>query len=358
MKTTDIMIIGGGVIGSACAWFASSLEVNVTLLEREEIGSSAATGVSKGLLRVYEPMEELADLASKGLDFYRNWPDELGRPVTTHKGLLYRVKGQNVEYAKYFCEAYSSEDYPIKFVTFSEVSHISPELNWADDDYVIYEPNGGFGNPKLTAQKFIAGAQNRGVSVKERCCVSGINQAEDGRWVIQSNSETWMADKLIIATGAWASDWFPDFGISPRTIAIPHFETSVGLNVPVIDEVSLTYMRPLDQHRFVVGSQIYDFMQDALINERTVSAEQVSDSQSRVDEIIENARPCENQANSLGMDGYTQNLLPIIDFEVTRENLIILTGFSGRGYKLAPAVGRSCFEHLSQTLAMSEQGAI
>src|SRR5215472_9867767 len=67
-KSTDVVIVGGGVIGCAIAYFLRKRGIAVTVLERGEIGSQAS-GAAAGLLAPLGPLSgpgELADLVLSG----------------------------------------------------------------------------------------------------------------------------------------------------------------------------------------------------------------------------------------------------------------------------------------------------
>jgi len=67
--TTDVIIVGGGVIGCAIAYFLRKLHIDVTLLERGEIGGQAS-GAAAGLLAPLGPLSgpgPFADLVLAGI---------------------------------------------------------------------------------------------------------------------------------------------------------------------------------------------------------------------------------------------------------------------------------------------------
>jgi len=67
-KTTDVIIVGGGVIGCAIAYFLRKRHVAVTLLEKGEIGGQAS-GAAAGLLAPLGPLSgpgPFADLVLAG----------------------------------------------------------------------------------------------------------------------------------------------------------------------------------------------------------------------------------------------------------------------------------------------------
>ena len=78
-RTTDILIIGGGVIGCAIAYYLSKSGVEVTVLERDTIGaqaSGAAAGIFS-LLKPLDPVDEYNRLSLASLALFPSLAIEL-----------------------------------------------------------------------------------------------------------------------------------------------------------------------------------------------------------------------------------------------------------------------------------------
>src|SRR5512132_4109499 len=74
-KEFDAIIVGGGVIGLACAWRAARAGARVCVLERDH-PAAGATGVAAGMLApVGEASWGEETLLSLNLDSLRRWPD-------------------------------------------------------------------------------------------------------------------------------------------------------------------------------------------------------------------------------------------------------------------------------------------
>lgn len=88
-----VVICGGGVIGTACAYELSRRDVHVTLIERWKI-AGAASGKSGGFLaRNWCDGTPVAALAQRSFDLHRIWAERLGnpygyRPVDTFSAAL------------------------------------------------------------------------------------------------------------------------------------------------------------------------------------------------------------------------------------------------------------------------------
>jgi len=339
---SDILIIGAGVIGSACAWFTSDLAAKVTIIDPKEPGCGGSSAISRGLLRVYEPQQALVPWAAQGVGFYQNWPDaELGNNPTCQQGILYRLAPENIAYAKAFVNQFNCPSYPIELVKFSQLkagfSELS-QLSWNNDDWVIYEPNGGYGDPTLTSQRFVEAASQKNCQVVQQA-VTSFHRQDNGLWLVETDQGQWQTRTLVVAAGAYCTDWFADLQMRTRTIAIPKFKAKQALLLPIIDEIETCYMRPLANGEFIAGSQVYNYGHWSDWDNQA-SQEQINDSQQRVDRLMQQAKPTAGQDKTLGFDGYTTDFMPIMETDYQQPGCILLTGFSGRGYKMAPAIGQ------------------
>lgn len=72
-QTTDILIIGAGVIGCSCAYYLSKAGINVTILEQGEVGGQAS-GAAAGLLAPLGPIPAPGTFADLILASFRQFP--------------------------------------------------------------------------------------------------------------------------------------------------------------------------------------------------------------------------------------------------------------------------------------------
>src|SRR3954463_8199610 len=77
-STADIIVIGGGIMGTSIAWqLASRGAGNVVLLERSTL-ASGASGRTGALLRQHYSNRPEATLASRSLEMFANWKEHIG----------------------------------------------------------------------------------------------------------------------------------------------------------------------------------------------------------------------------------------------------------------------------------------
>src|SRR5207247_10280099 len=87
--TADVVVVGGGVIGTSIAFALASAGVKrVTLLDKGAL-ASGASGRSSALIRVHYVNEEDARLACARFAVFRGWRERTGGPpVVTRTGFV------------------------------------------------------------------------------------------------------------------------------------------------------------------------------------------------------------------------------------------------------------------------------
>ena len=78
MKSPDVVIIGGGVIGVASAYYLAREGVDVVLVERNEV-ASGSSGANQGNMSLHNRLPGLIpDLNLNSLSIFQSLSDELG----------------------------------------------------------------------------------------------------------------------------------------------------------------------------------------------------------------------------------------------------------------------------------------
>lgn len=347
----DICVIGGGVIGSSIAYFTSASNARIALLERSQVGKAGATAVSRGILRVYDPLLPLAQLSKSSLTYYSRWAEmgAYGTTPTCHSGMLYRLNQRNVEQAQRIVENLSDNDYSVYLGPLRDINVDVGDLAWSASDYVIYEPHGGFGDPAATAQQFMKGAQNRGARLLENTSVLSIEQEKNQQWRVITPEHVLTTSVVVVAAGAYISDVIHSTSCYTRSIPIVCLKQKInhGVTSSIIDEISNTYIRPLNTEQFIAGSQLYDKGHWSNLQQE-INIHQINDALKRTSKVLNNSSKLEVQSGVVGFDAYTEDLLPLVGEFADQVGLYFATGFSGRGYKLAPAIGIGIAQALAE----------
>ena len=202
----DVIIIGGGIIGSSVAWQLSRRKKKVLVVERKDVCSGSA-GATDGVVGYHTKKPGLQlDLAVQSIEMFKT----LNRDLETNVEYGLEAGGmQPVEdkdqwdmlEAMAFEQRKSGVD--IRMITAEEACSIEPNLN--PDIYgALWSPTGGKVNPLAMTFGFARAAKRLGAVYLTETEVTQI-LTEGGRAVgVNTTAGEFRADCIVDAAGAWA----------------------------------------------------------------------------------------------------------------------------------------------------------
>lgn len=349
MSTADVVIVGGGLEGVAAAWALSQRGVtDVTVLERNTVGAGM-TGKSSGIVRCHYGVSSLAAMATVGLEVFENaqqiFGDDIGFRQT---GYVVGVGEPNVENLRKSLAAQREVGVQTEEIDASEVAKLWP---WADlEPFAAFgwEARGGYGDAYQTAQAFALSARAAGVRIMQGANVTGL-KLDGGRvtGAELADGTRISAGTVVVATGVWARPFLLPYGVDvpirvhrEQIVTIkPGVETGP---VPVFsDLVSLQYIRPELSGELLFGNSDLAELEpadpDGYLNRATDDFIDLT-----VDKVGTRFPGFPDAAISgsyAGCYDVTPDWNPVIS-TTGIDGLLVAAGFSGHGFKIAPAVGR------------------
>lgn len=353
MKTIyDAIVIGGGIYGTACSYFLKSSSNKILLIEKDKIGSSGATGFSRGITRVYDSDIELSKLSYDSLQYFLNWEKHKlpGKSPYQKSGFLYLMDEKDAEKATSFSNKMSTKEYPINVLYSNELNKKLPWLKNVTSKIGLYEPYGGYGNPTTTAVNFALGFKEKGGHVYENCKVEAIKKEHDDLWGVILPYGTVFCKTVIVTVGGFTKKLLPDLPIFTRSISLTQLtEQTRQVCLSLIDETIETYMRPGHGNSFYAGSQVFEIEDTPDLLAPSNGAD-VEDARQRLDQLINSEKKYQILNAMKGFDGYTKKKAPIVQFIESKKGLYVAAGFSGRGYKCCITIAQQISEEVQQYL--------
>ena len=207
-KTYDFAVVGGGIAGSACAYYLARAGRSCLVLEADEV-ASGASGFSAGLitppigLRLQRP---LRDLMLAAFELHQDLPGQLrDGPLP---GYELRRGGSVLlapdEAAAPELEALLADPVPrrrgARWLEPGQVGQICP---WIDRPQAggIYEPSAANLDPDRLTRAFCAAAQRAGARLKIDSAVS-LEHLEPGFRVRGARGD-YHAEQVLLAAGPW-----------------------------------------------------------------------------------------------------------------------------------------------------------
>lgn len=345
-QTADIIIIGGGIHGASLAFHLSQHGVKPLLLEKNFL-AAGATGRSSGLVRMHYDLELESRLAWASFQYFRDWRERVGGDCGfTRTGFIYIASPEHTEALKANIQMHQRIGIPSLLVTSQDVRRLAPHFFVDDFDFAAFEPESGYADPNSSTQAFVVAAHRLGAKIIQDCPVTGIISSRGKVKGVRTAKGDFASPIVVNAAGAWAAQvarmagvkipvntWRHDtmFVKRPADLRLPH--------PTVIDDLNSMYFRPESGGLTLVG------LEDG--NPLGLSPDGNTDASLAgfVERAIE--RICKRipamQAGMLhsshgGFDGITPDQRAILG-PAGPEGFYLLCGFSGTGFKLAPAVG-------------------
>lgn len=357
-ESTDVAIVGGGIVGASIAWaLARRGAGRVTLFERATI-ASGASGKTGALLRRHYSNEPEALLAHLSHHVFSHWAKIVGGDCGyVPTGIVVTVDTGpgcegNLERLHRNVALQNRLGIDSQVITPAELKALQPEARVDDIAAASYEPTSGFVD-SIAATRSMAGAAIRaGATVREHCRVEAIVTASNRVVGLQTNEGFVPTGTVVCAAGPWSTALLATAGVAVPIealrvqIAIVH--RPMSLDVPhfvYIDTAAGMFCRPWGPGRSLIGVGGGD-QHDAVDPD---NYEERNDPDYPARAIAAAAKRIPAMAGAAYLHGHaglydmTPDAHPIIG-GTSIDGLYLAAGFSGAGFKKGPMVGQCLAE--------------
>jgi sarcosine oxidase, subunit beta len=209
MQTADVVIIGGGIVGSSIAYHLTEAGCrNVLVIERESHQGKGSTGKSMGGVRAQFTTPVNIQMSLYSIPFYAAFDERLDHPAGYRpQGYLFAAtKPAHLDYLRANQKLQKSLGLKkVGMVSTAEIVDVLPQVRSDDILGGSFCPTDGFVDPYSAMTGFIKRAAENGATVWKSAEVTGI--LKNGRHVsgvITQRGEV-SAPIVVNAAGAWAA---------------------------------------------------------------------------------------------------------------------------------------------------------
>ena len=206
VTTYDIAIIGGGLAGSALAYFFAKNDAKVLLLEAGSIcsGTSAACAGRAQIIESETP--EYLDLVLAGLSRLKGLSTELETDLEWempgHLTLLFN--DDQYRQHEILIQRLNNHGVQAHMLDFSALKQAEPFLQ-ADSCIGAAYSTEGHVNPFKLCLGFANAARRKGATLRTNKAITGFETQANKITRIQSGTNSYSADVVILAAGAWSA---------------------------------------------------------------------------------------------------------------------------------------------------------
>ena len=346
-------------MGAAAACELAREGARVALIDRSTLPNPRAASVDHSkVFRFAYPDPFYVSLAVDALGRWRALEQETGARLLTQTGaLLIGKRRPSFETECY--EALRALGLEAEILESKETGSRFPQFNTAAFSFCIYDPSGAILHAETALRTLIDLARQRGVEIIEDRRVTAAEQAESRIAVIADQGEKVVCERAMIASGPWTRKLLPFLSdrltttrqeivyFKPANAAVtggsPRGRQSFEpASFPIFLELESGFygfpihhggaMKIANHHKGpVVDPSLRDDQVDGQFIERCRAffAEFIP---GLADSRVHETRVC--VYNNTPDDDF------IIDWHPQLERVLVVTGFSGHGFKFAPAIGR------------------
>ena len=388
-RKVDTIVIGGGIVGCAAAYYLSRRGLRTVLFEKGVIAGEQSSR-NWGFVRQQgrDPVE--LPLMIEGNRIWRALEAELGADLGWRQAGNLAVAADDSRLADFEKWLPIAKEHGLdsRIVSKGEIEALVPGIakTWSGG---LYTASDGQAEPDLVTAAFAAAAIRHDAQILEHRAVHQIETTGGRVTGVQTKEMALKADTVVVAAGAWSARLLRSQGIRyPQTLLRAsvartgpvHGITGAGVWTPAvafrqrrdgtlnISSGHVDYDITLDDTRnwrsfypllrenrgrtsFHVGRPLWRSVIDELrgtsdgeIFERTpildppASGRQVAQAMTGLKHILPEIGHVSVERSWAGMIDMTADAVPVID-EV-RPGLILAAGFSGHGFGMGPIAGR------------------
>src|SRR5579863_511119 len=194
MHTADVVIIGGGIVGSSIAYHLTAAGCkDVLVIERETVQGKGSTGKSMGGVRAQFSTPVNIQMSLYSIPFYASFDERLGYPAGYRpQGYLFcATKEQHLAYLRTNYEKQVAMGLKeVRLISAEEIREMFPQVR--SDDIVggSFCSTDGFVDPYSAMIGFMTSAADHGARLWKNTRVTGIQLDAQGAFVVETSRES------------------------------------------------------------------------------------------------------------------------------------------------------------------------
>jgi sarcosine oxidase, subunit beta len=351
-SSANIIVIGAGVVGCSLAFHLARAGARVRVFDKGGIcaGMSARSGA---LVRMHYTFAPEAELAWKSHHYFRHWSEIVGgRCGFVETGFTVVVDERNSARLRTNVAMLQRVGIDTEVVTAAELHKREPNTFVDDVALAAFEPQSGYADPVATTESLAAAARKLGTEFSLNAVIAKIAH-RGGRavGVIDNSGHLHEADAVCVVAGPWTDALLAPMGakigIKSERAQIAFFKRPPQIKHCIyIDTIAGSYFRPHGDDLTLAG--LGGWKPKAEANPDNFRESNDDDFVAAVRKRLAQRIPAMADAlysrGHAGIYDVSPDGRAVMGSVPGVKHLFVAAGFSGTGFKTAPAVGASMAE--------------
>jgi len=351
-SSANIVVIGAGVVGCSIAFHLARSGARVRVFDKGGIcaGMSARSGA---LVRMHYTFAPEAELAWKSHHCFGNWNDIVGgRCGFVETGFAVVVDERNASRLRANVAMLRRVGVDTEVVTAAELQRLEPNAFVDDVALTAFEPHSGYADPVATTESLATAAKRHGAEFSTNTAIARVEH-RGGRaiGVIDHAGHRHEADAVCVVAGPWTHPLLAPLGakigIKSERAQIALFKRPPQIKHCIyIDTIAGSYFRPHGDDLTLAGLGGWKPEAEANPDDYRESNDEdfVAAVRKRLAQRVPAMADAPYSRGHAGIYDVSPDARAVMGAVPGVERLFVAAGFSGTGFKTAPAVGASMAE--------------
>ncbi|MEW1825050.1 FAD-binding oxidoreductase [Streptomyces sp. NPDC088196] len=343
-RQAEVVVIGGGVIGTSIAYHLARAGVrDVVLVERDELAAGSTSKAAGGVRAQFSDGLNV-QLGARSLEAFDRFEEDTGYDIGLHRvGYLFLLSTpEDVASFETGVRLQNSLDVPSRMIDPAEARRLSPLISTEGLIAAAYSPDDGHCTPEAVVHGYAAAARAHGATILRHTDVTGIETHGDTITAVVTTLGRIDTNTVICAAGAWSKGIGAmagvDLPVQPlrRQIAVTEPVTGLPPDLPMTIDFTTSLYFHTEGPGLLVGMSDPDERPGFATDTHDRWIPRLADAmRRRAPDLLELRRT----GGWAGLYENTPDHNALIGEATSVSRFLYATGFSGHGFLQGPAVG-------------------
>ncbi len=349
MTDADVAVVGLGAMGSMATWQLAQAGADVVGFEQYGLAHDrgAVGGESRLFRMAYHEGAEYVPLLRRARELWGELAEATGRPLFAPTGVL-SLGLPDLPQMVNVRASVDEHDLPHEVLDGVGLAARYPQHRMADGEIGVLDAGGGVLRPEIAVLSALQQARAHGARLHDRTPVRAVEPEDDSVAVITDEGVT-RVRRVVVTAGPWTADLVPTSAVTVKPVVLtwfvpdrlgdflpdrfPAFIRDTGdahvYGVPVLDGASV---------KVAVGD-VWGAIPSPRDLTRDLDEQALRPISDAVARLLPGLHP-DPMRFGVWMEGYTPDRTALVGALPPSPSVIVLGGFSGHGFKMAPVFGQ------------------